>query len=222
MEGFVEADFDGGEVVVAATEGEAGAGDGGVGGGEAGEDVVWRHRSLMVEVIEGGRDGDGAEGGAGGGEEGVGAEAGADAVGAPLVLEQAGVGVDVVEGGAVRGGGVGAILGIAAVVVLGPEAVEDEGGVVGALGSVGMAVAELGGPGEIEQVVVEAGGAGELGLELGGEARCCGGVGGVCGGLGGAGGLAGGEGERKGETEGQAGGKSAEVHGRRIAGGGEG
>ena len=98
MEGLVEADFDGGEVVVAATKGEACAGDGGVGDGEAGEDVVGGHGCLMVEVVESGRNGDLANSGAGGGEEVVGTEAGAGAVGMPLVLEQAGIGVDVSEG----------------------------------------------------------------------------------------------------------------------------
>ena len=40
-------------------------------------------------------------------------------------------------------------------VALGPEAVEDEGEVLGALGGVGVGGAELGRPGEIEEVVVE-------------------------------------------------------------------
>ena len=52
----------------------------------------------MVEVVESGRNGDLANSGAGGGEEVVGTEAGAGAVGMPLVLEQAGIGVDVSEG----------------------------------------------------------------------------------------------------------------------------
>ena len=39
--------------------------------------------------------------------------------------------------------------------VLGPEAVEDEGGVLGALGGGGVGGAELGGPGEVEEIVVE-------------------------------------------------------------------
>ncbi len=54
-------------------------------------------------------------GGAGGGEEGVGGEAGAGAVGAPLVLEETGVGVDVGVLGWVSGaGGVGAVLEVGA------------------------------------------------------------------------------------------------------------
>lgn len=66
-------------------------------------------------------------------------------MGAPLVLEEAGVGVDV---GVLRGvggaGGGGAVLRVGAVGVLGPEAVENEGRVGGALGCVGVRVAELG------------------------------------------------------------------------------
>lgn len=77
-------------------------------------------------------------------------------MGAPLVTEEAGVGVDVGEGGGVAWARVGgAVLRIATVGVLGPEAVEDEGGALGALGCVGVRVAELGRPGEVEEVVVE-------------------------------------------------------------------
>ena len=77
-------------------------------------------------------------------------------MGLPLVLKEAGVGVDVGVLGWVGGaGGVGAVLGVGAVGVLGPEAVEDEGGVLGAFGGGGMGGAELGGPGEVEEVVVE-------------------------------------------------------------------
>jgi len=110
----------------------------------------------VVELGKCGRDGDGLEGGAGGGEEGVGGEPGAGAVGLPLVLEEAGVGVDVgVLGGVGGAGGVGAVLRVGAVGVLGPEAVEDDGGVAGALDGGGVRVAELGRPGEVEEVVVE-------------------------------------------------------------------
>jgi len=77
-------------------------------------------------------------------------------VGAPLVTEEAGVGIYVSVGGGIAWAGVGrTILRIATVRVLGPEAVEDERGASGALGCVGVRVAELGGPGEVEQVVVE-------------------------------------------------------------------
>lgn len=156
LAGFVEADFDGGEVVVAATEGERGGWDFWVGLGDEVEDLRGWKRDLTVELRERGRNGEGLEGGAGGGEEGVGGETGAGAVGAPLVLEEAGVGVDV---GELRGVGwagcAGAVLRIGAVGVLGPEAVKDEGRVAGTLGCVGMRVAELRRPGEVEEVVVE-------------------------------------------------------------------
>ena len=90
VEGFVEADFDGGEVVVAAAEGEAVAGRLGLVGEEV-EDV----RGWQGDLVGGGEvggDGDGLEGGRASGEEGVGGEAGAGAVGLPLVLEEAGSG----------------------------------------------------------------------------------------------------------------------------------
>jgi hypothetical protein len=139
------------------------------------------------------RDSDGFVSSAGGGEEGIGGETGASAVGAPLVLEEALVGVNVfVCGGIGRTGGAGAVFGISAVVVLGPEAMEDEGGVGGAFGSVGMGVAELGRLGEVEEVVVEAGADGEGGVLRGGRGICAGGVGG----------FAGGEGEEKHEDKG--------------------
>jgi hypothetical protein len=110
-------------------------------------------------VVKGGKFGwydDGVNGLSGEVEEGVGGEAGAGAVGAPLVTEKTGVGIDVgVGGGVARAGVGGTVLRIAATGVLGPETVEDEGGALGALGCVGMGVAELGGPGEIEEIVVK-------------------------------------------------------------------
>ncbi len=89
-------------------------------------------------------------------EEGVGGEAGACAVGAPLVPEESGVGIDVGVGGRVAWAGVGgAVLRIAAIGVLGPEAVEYEGGSLSALGCVWVGVTELWRPAEVEEVVVE-------------------------------------------------------------------
>ena len=85
------------------------------------------------------------EGGVGEGEEVVRGEAGAGAVGLPLMTEEAGVGVDVAVLGGIAGAGrVGAVLGVGTVEVLRPEAMEDEGGMLGALGCGGVGVAELG------------------------------------------------------------------------------
>ena len=160
------------------------------------------HGDLVVELGEGGGDGDGVEGGAGEGEEGVGREAGAGAVGAPLVLEEAGVGVEVGEfarGRRGRGRWCSA-RGRAAGVVLRPEAVEDEGDVLGALGvvgGVGVGDAELGRPGEVEEVVVEGGVAG-CSLWVAGGENGGGPVGGgwlLAGGVGGRSGVAAGQGE---------------------------
>jgi len=96
------------------------------------------------------------EGCAGGGEEVVGRHAGAGAVRAPLVTEEAGVGIDV---GVLRwiggAGSVGAVLWVSAIVVLGPETVENEGRVTGALRGSLMGDAELGRPREVEEIVVE-------------------------------------------------------------------
>jgi hypothetical protein len=156
LQGFGHADFDGGEVVVAAAEGEAVGREGGVALCEEFEDVGGRHGDLVVEAGELCGDGDGVDGLAGEVEEGVGCEAGAGAVGLPLVAEEAGVGVDVaVLAGVLRAGGVGTVFDVGAGVVLGPEAVKDEGEVLGALGCGLVGVAELGRPGEVEEVVVE-------------------------------------------------------------------
>ena len=80
-------------------------------------------------------------------------------MGLPFMLEQAGLGVDVAELIGVRAGREGAVLRVAAVIVLRPETVEDECIVAGAFGGFGVRVAELGRPGEIEKVKVEARGA---------------------------------------------------------------
>ena len=156
LEGLAHADFDRGEVVVAAAEGEAVAGEGRVGPGEEADDFAGRHGDLVVKGGQLSWDGYGVDGLAGRREEGIGRKAGAGAVGLPLVTEEAGVGVEVAVGGGVTwAGGIRAVLGEGAGGVLGPEAVEDESGVLGALGGVGVRVAELGRPGEIEEVVVE-------------------------------------------------------------------
>jgi hypothetical protein len=153
---LVEADLDGGEVVVATADGEAGGGDGRVRRLEEIDELVGGEGDLVVELGERRWDGDRFVGGAGEGEESVRGEAGAGAVGAPLVTEETGVGVDVGEGGGIAWAWVGgAVLWISAVGVLRPEAVEDEGWALGTLGCVGVRVAELGGPGEVEEVVVE-------------------------------------------------------------------
>jgi hypothetical protein len=111
---------------------------------------------LVVEGRQLGGDGDGVECLASQVEEGVRCEAGAGAVCLPLVAEQACVGVEVaVVGGVLRAAGVGAVLGKGTGGVLRPEAVEDEGEVLRALGCGGVGVAELGGPGEVEEIEVE-------------------------------------------------------------------
>ena len=124
-------------------------------------------------------------------------------MGLPLVTEKSAVGVDVAVLAGVPWAGVGgAVLDEGAGVVLGPEAVEGEGEALGALGGVGVGVAELGRPGEVEEVVVEGLGGGLLldGAGLGLWWGCCAGLG-LC--------VAGGDGEeQKKELEGSLHGRS--------------
>jgi len=77
-------------------------------------------------------------------------------VGAPLMTEEARIGIDIAERRGVAWSGVdGAVLRITTIGVLGPEAVKDESWALGALGRVGVRMAELGRPTEVEEVVVE-------------------------------------------------------------------
>lgn len=171
VQSLVEADLDGGEVVVAATDGETFSGDSWVVDDEGIDDLGWRHGGLLREAFESVRNDDGAIGGASGDEEAVGLESGAGAMGVPFMFEQVLIGVDVFVSGGVRGaGGVGAIFGVGAIVVLRPKAVEDECVVRGALGGVRVGVAEFGRPGEVEEVIVETGAGGEGVWPLGGRA----------------------------------------------------
>ena len=141
---FVEADFDCGEIVAAAAHGQACIGDRRVGFGEEAEDLCGRKRDLLVECGQGLRYLNGVEGLARELEEGVGGEAGAGAMRLPFVREQACVGVDVAVLRGVRWAcGVAAVFRVGSVVVLGPEAVQDEGGVLGALDVAGVRVAVL-------------------------------------------------------------------------------
>lgn len=145
MEIPAEADLDGGEVIVAAGEGEARARNGGVDRGEEVKDGGGRHGDLAIEAGQLGGDCDLAHGSPGELKEGVGGEAGAGAVGLPLMQEQTGVGVDVAEVCRVCGtGDVAAMLGVSAADGLRPESVEHEAEVLGALRLAGVRGAELG------------------------------------------------------------------------------
>lgn len=110
-------------------------------------------------MLQGGEltwDDDRADGASGEVEELIGSEAGAGAMHLPLVAKESGVRVDVAKGGRIGGtGGVAAVLGVSAVVGLGPEAVENEAEMLGALGPACVGGAELWGPGEVEQVEIE-------------------------------------------------------------------
>ena len=69
---LVHADFDGGEVVVATTYGDAAGGKGWIGGLEEIDDLGGWQRYLMVELREGGGDSYALDSGAGEGKEGIG------------------------------------------------------------------------------------------------------------------------------------------------------
>jgi len=157
LEGLIKADFNGGEIVIPAADSETLAGNFRVVHHEEVHDLVRRHGGLASQSFKFVRDYDGLIGIAGRVQEIAGGETGASAVSAPLVLKQALVGVNVFVGRGVGWAGcVGAILRIGAVVVLRPEAVEDEGRVCGALGGVGVGMTKLRRPGEVEEIVVEA------------------------------------------------------------------
>ena len=158
LKGLVHADFDCGEIVVAAAQRQAGARNGGIGLGKEIEDPGRRHRGLAAQRGKLRRNCDAVHSLAGQMEEGVGRETGTCAVRMPLVFQQVIVGVDITVlrwiGWA---GSAGTVLRIGTIRVLWPESMQRESAVLRALGCAGMAVAELGRPGEIEQIVVEDG-----------------------------------------------------------------
>ena len=117
MEALVHADFDGGEVVVSATECKACGKDAWVGCGELREDRVWReHGWRRLRGREGGGNVDFLKGFADGREVGVGGEAGAGAMSGPLMFDQACRGKQVGERVGVSGARrVGTVLWVGAV-----------------------------------------------------------------------------------------------------------
>lgn len=144
LEGFAQTDFDRGEIVVAATDGQAAGRNHRVGTGEEIDDFFGRHRHLVIERCEFRWNCDRVNGFAGKREECVGREAGAGAVRAPLVAEQTRIGIEVgVLGGIARPRRFGTVLGIASGGPLRPKTVENERRVLGALGGIGVRVAEL-------------------------------------------------------------------------------
>ena len=71
-------------------------------------------------------------------------------MGTPLVFEQAGLGVDVTELNWIGATRISAILWIAAVIVLRPKTVQDEGASMRALGGFRVRVAVFRRPGEVQ------------------------------------------------------------------------
>ena len=107
LEGLVHTDLNGRQIVVAAAEGETVAGKGRVGLAKEAENFHGRHGDLVVERCQLRWDCHRVKRVSGQREERVGGEAGAGAVGAPLVIQEAGVGVDVAEGGGIAWCGLG-------------------------------------------------------------------------------------------------------------------
>src|SRR6185312_8903283 len=93
LQGFAHADLDSGKVVVAATEGEAVTGDGGVGLCEKVKDLARRHGDRMVERGEPGGNDDAAHGLASEVEKSIRSKAGAGAMSLPLVTKESRVGI---------------------------------------------------------------------------------------------------------------------------------
>jgi hypothetical protein len=98
VQGFVEADLDRGEEIMAAADGEAVARDCRIGARKERDDFGRGHRCLCCEAGEFRWDRNGMNCSASGGEKGAGVEAGAGTMRAPLMLEESRVGVDVFKG----------------------------------------------------------------------------------------------------------------------------
>lgn len=98
MEGLVEADFDSGEEVVAAADGDTFCRESWIRACKERDDFVRRHRGLCSESGKRWRNGDGVVGRARVAEEVVRTKAGAGAMRAPFVLEQTLIRIDVAEG----------------------------------------------------------------------------------------------------------------------------
>lgn len=181
LEIFREADADLLQEAAAAGDRDGGGGDAGVGGDELFGDDGRGDGAGVLGAAERGRDLQGLEGAAGAVEVLVGGASGADAVFGPFVADETGAGHDVehLVDDAFGEGLVGfAELGPAAL-VLGPETVDDEIVLSGAVALHAVAFAGRGGavlgrPGEGEEIEVEfagftPGGVAALGREEGGQ-----------------------------------------------------
>ncbi len=151
MEILSQADLDGGQVVIAATQGEALAFQRGICRHKQGEDRVRRHGCLVVESAELLGDAYLLNGLACRLEIALWSEAGAGAMRLPLVPQETRIRVEIAKVRRVRRRWIfAAVLRVGAVGVLRPKPVEHKAEVPGTLRLRGMGGAELGGPGEIE------------------------------------------------------------------------
>ena len=135
FEVLTEAGLDSGEMVAATAKQNAALRKVWIGCGKEVEDGVGCHADLLIDVLELGWDLEGVEGLVFHGEEASRADSRAGAVLGPLMLKKREIGSDVKVLRDVCGGGFFATKDrVGAVVVLCPEAVQDEAGMRGALG----------------------------------------------------------------------------------------
>ena len=158
MQILIQADFHRGEIVIAAAEGEAFAGNPRVIFHEEIHDLIRSHGGLVRKALQLLRHDNRTIGGSSSGKKLICTETGAGAVCAPLMLQKARIGVKIAERCGVRGSGSGrTVFRISAVKVLRPKTVKHEGAVRSALGRIWVGVAEFRRPREVEKVVIEAG-----------------------------------------------------------------
>jgi len=155
---LVETDLDGSEIVIAATEGEAFAGNPRVVFHEEIHDLIRSHGGLARKALQLLRHDNRTIGSASSGKELICTQTGTGAVCAPLMLQKARIRIKIAERCGVSGPGSGrTVFRIGAVKVLRPKTVKHEGAVGSAFGRIRVRVAEFRRPREVEKVVIEAG-----------------------------------------------------------------
>jgi len=151
VQALVETDFHCRQIIVTAAQSHARLRDSRIARGEQVENLVGWHRNLGREIAEFWRNLHRVESTARIREEGVRAQSGTGSVRGPLVLQKAGVWIDVaVSAGVRRTWAIGAVLWIRSVVVLRPEAMQDEGWMCRAFLRIWVGVTELRRPRQIQ------------------------------------------------------------------------
>jgi len=154
---LVQANLHCSQVVVSATERQAGTRYHLIAGREKTEYLIRRHRCLSCESKKRWRNRDRVKGFAGSRKELIGTQPGACSVRPPFMLQQTCVWIDVPVRGDIRWTGrIRAVLGIGSVVPLRPKPVEDKSGMSGAFRSTRMRMAKLRRPREVKEIEVKA------------------------------------------------------------------